>query len=201
MAQTSGFEGYENAIFHLTSLVTAYPPPFIYMHDPMTPHLAAAAIQKALLDLQGTSGLSLRCACVDAILCFNSRLLFDTVLNALAQWTPVWEERSENWGGPSVSQPTRFNDSFDAFVHGIRALYGSLRAAAPRTSVNGKAKARDNPAQDQETRLIIFIERAERLKHSMPDLLVPLTRLSELVRPLYILRPWPCANVNSRGQM
>ena len=37
---------------------------------------------------------------------------------------------------------------------------------------------------EDERRFVLFIEHAERLKDSMPDLLVPLTRLAEIVSPL-----------------
>lgn len=45
----------------------------------------------------------------------------------------------------------------------------------------GKGKARVDAGSDEDTRLVILIERAERLKESMPDMLVPLARLRELV--------------------
>lgn len=179
MAQMNILEGFQTTIFQITSLITAYPPPFIYIHDPATPHLLATALRTALLDLQGSSDLHLRCASVDAVICFNQRLLFDTILNALAQWSPAWEEGSSNWNGLPADHGDRFNESFDTFVHGLRAVESSLRANV--SYLNGKGKARDGESQREETRLVIFIERAQRLKDSMPDLLVPLTRISELV--------------------
>lgn len=37
-------------------------------------------------------------------------------------------------------------------------------------------------ADAEDVRLVILVEQAERLKETLPDLVVPLTRLAELVR-------------------
>lgn len=174
--------GYEDTVFQLTSLLTAYPPPFIYVHDPMTPRLAGSAVRSAFEELQKTSNIGLRYACIDAVSCYNPRLLYDTTLNDLAQWSPLWEEGCSNWGGLSYSQGQRFNESFDSFLHGIRALQSSIRhEGLVAANGKGKGKARDIAVDVKEVRLVILIEHAERLKESMPDLLVPLARLAELV--------------------
>lgn len=180
-SQRNNHEGYEDVISQLTSLISAYPPPFIYIHDPATPRLVASAIGTALGELQKSSDLELRYALVDAVLCFNARILYDTILNDLAQWTPTWEDGCSNWGAPSALHNQRFNESFDAFAHGLRAIHSSLQTEMARTAMTDKGKAPDHQPRDRETRLIICIERAERLKESMPDLLTPLTRLAELV--------------------
>jgi origin recognition complex subunit 5 len=191
-------QGYEDTISQVTSLITAYPPPFIYIHDPATPHLAAGALATGLDKLRASSEVTLRYAAIDAIASFNTRVLYDTTLNSLAEWTPDWDDGCNNWGGPSGSQGQRFNDSLDAFLHGIRAIQSSL--SDPRPLVNGKGKAKDHVTLSGEIRLVILIERAERLKESIPELLVPLARLRELVSSLNLHTTVLFTNSESRAQ-
>lgn len=40
-------------------------------------------------------------------------------------------------------------------------------------------------ADAEDVRLVILVEQAERLKETLPDLVVPLTRLAELVRAIF----------------
>ena len=100
-------------------------------------------------------------AFVDAVACFNHRLFYDSVLNQLANWNVSWNSGCQNWSGRVLGQ--RWNDSFDSFVHGLQEF-------ASTTSPSSN--------------IIIAIDRAERLKVSLPDLIVPLSRLAELVRSL-----------------
>ena len=65
-----------------------------------------------------------------------------------------------NWG---ADNGVRWNDTFDGFVHGLRAVHAYL----------GKGKEKD-----ADLRLVVVVERAERL---IPEFMVPLTRLAELV--------------------
>ena len=65
-----------------------------------------------------------------------------------------------NWG---ADDGVRWNDIFDGFMHGLRAVHAYL----------GKRKEKEG-----DVRLVIVVERAERL---IPELMVPLTRLTELV--------------------
>ena len=58
-------------------------------------------------------------------------------------------------------------------------MQASLKAKDDQ--VKGKGKAREDKADDEDIRLVILVERAERLKEHMPDMLVPLARLRELV--------------------
>lgn len=149
------------------------------MHDPATPHLAAPAIRTGLDGLRESQEINLRYASVDAILCFNARLLYDSIVNALAEWEPEWDEGCSNWGG---AYGQRFNDSLDGFLHGIQAVQASLKTEDDQ--VKGKGKAREGQVDDEDIRLVILVEHAERLKEHMPDMLVPLARLRELVSPL-----------------
>ena len=65
-----------------------------------------------------------------------------------------------NWG---ADNGVWWNDTFDGFVHGLRAVHAYL----------GKGKEKD-----ADLRLVVVVERAERL---IPEFMVPLTRLAELV--------------------
>ena len=180
------------AVSQITSLISAYPPPFLYVHDPATPRITSSSLQNALLGLQDTSStvsynLNLRCAFVDAVTCFTPRIFYDTVINALAGWIPDWNEGCSNWADSHRPYGQRFNDSLDAFLHGLRAVQESFISDSHRPGNLGSSELVNRDSQrakeggHRESRLVIVIERAERLKDSMPELLVPLTRLAELV--------------------
>ncbi|THH29905.1 hypothetical protein EUX98_g4289 [Antrodiella citrinella] len=167
-------EGYETLLSQFTTLINASPPPFIYIHDPSTPRISASLL-RASLGASQSGGPRIVHASVNAIACFTPRLFYDTVLNALADWTPQWEDGCENWSVEEGSGQ-RFNESVDAFVHGLKALSGSL-------SDHGKGKARETEGGvTSGVRMVIVVERAERLKDNVPDLVVPLTRLAELAQ-------------------
>lgn len=184
MATTAG---YETLLAHLSTLVDAAPPPFIHVHDPHTPRISASLL-RSLARRPQTQDPSfptphIAYACVNAVACFTPRLFYDTALNALAGWTPKWETGCENWTDDTGQ---RFNDSVDAFVHGLRAVHAWLgqSASSSKLSAKAKGKARDN---GNSVRLVLIVERAERLKDNVPDLIVPLTRLAELVNlPLFV---------------
>lgn len=105
---------------------------------------------------------------------------------------------------------TRYNDGVDGFVEGLRALGREIerfmgeevdnanaqsgaggkttRGKGKGKTVNGKGKGKGKGKEDDKTRrtargvrMFLVIERAERLKESMPEMIVPLTRLAELV--------------------
>lgn len=93
-----------------------------------------------------------------------------------------------------VKQAQRFNDNVDGFLHGLVALRerlgkevaGIAHAAKEHANANangkGKGKKKEVPVlEPPEIRLVLVVERAERLKDNLPDLIVPLTRLAELV--------------------
>ncbi|EPT02035.1 hypothetical protein FOMPIDRAFT_141897 [Fomitopsis schrenkii] len=126
----------------------------------------------------------LRYAFADAAACFTPRLFFDTVINALSTHTPSWEDGCENWAGPS-GEGLRWNESLDTFLHGLRAVAADVEKDEPGASATlsrkGKARAKVNgDRRGEKCRLVLVVERPERLKDNMPELLVPLTRLAEL---------------------
>jgi origin recognition complex subunit 5 len=168
-------DGYVEATSQLIDLLSTYPPPFIYVHDPSAPRIATSSIISALANLTESSGDTFAYAHVNAISCFTSRLLYDTVLNALANWSADWEDGCANWVGGLEGTGQRFNENFDGFTHGLRAIRSELVAR------KGKGKEKATANDSHELRLVLVIECAERLKETMPELIAPLTRLAELV--------------------
>ncbi|OJT07769.1 Origin recognition complex subunit 5 [Trametes pubescens] len=173
---------YELAVTHLSALLLSDPPSFIFIHDPENARLTSSVVTSALESLasQGDAPVNLTYACVNAVTCFSSRILFDTALNSLAGWTPDWDSGALNW--PGTADGSRHNENFDSFVHGIQEIYTG--AVAPSTGVNetGKGKGKASEHTQVTRRMVLVVDRAERLKDNLPDLLVPLTRLSELTQ-------------------
>ena len=163
--------GYEAVLTDLSFLLTCAPPPFIYVHDPTSPRLASGALS-ALLSYVSSVQPSILHAQVDAVTCFSARLIYDTVINALAGWEPRWEDGCANWA-PEGMEGQRWNDSLDGFLHGIRAV---------------RRHARAGKCHQEAERMLLVVECAERLRDNVPDLVVPLTRLGELVSPVAC---WP----------
>jgi origin recognition complex subunit 5 len=179
---SQGNPGYQNLISQIASLVTAHPPPFLYINDPTTPRTAASVLKSLLLEcakLPASAAPQVRCACVDVVACFTARVFYDTVLNALARWAVRWEDGCENWPGDGSAQG--WNESVDGFLNGLRAIYEDMDA---EQSVVGKGKGKEDATRrGGDRRMVLVVERAERLKEALPDLVVPLTRLAEMVSP------------------
>ncbi|KAH9965259.1 origin recognition complex subunit 5 C-terminus-domain-containing protein [Russula dissimulans] len=185
---SDSFPGNDTLISQLITLVTTCPPTFTYIHDPHTPRATASLVNTLISSLSAIDANPfapdddivpvIASAQVDAVACFSSRLFYDTTFNRLAKWRPRWEDGCENWPGRTVSD-VRFNDSLDGFLHGLRALQGE-------TDGQKVAKA---------VKMVLVVDHAERLKESLPELLVPLTRLAELsrvdIQTIFISRsPW-----------
>lgn len=175
-------DGYQRPCAELVALISTWPPPFIYVHDPGSPRLACRAITAALNDLKQNNPIPLAFAHVNAVTCFNSRLLYDTVLNALSGWVPEWDEGCSNWTGSQVGTTQRFNENFDSFTHGLRAIRSHILQGGGHSPEGSKGKGQEKTQEGKGAcRLVLVIERAERLKETMPELLAPLARLAELV--------------------
>jgi len=157
--------GYESFANLFTELLTTSPPPFIYIHDVAAPHITSRVVSSVLTTLPDKPPFLH--AIVNASTCFTARLLYDTVIRKLADWTPTWESGCQLWGDQ------RWNDNFDGFIHGLRAI-------SMERSKRSAAKTRGQTVQPTP-KMIIVIERAESLKEYLPDLLVPLSRLAESV--------------------
>lgn len=160
------FPGYEKFISHITSVTSTFVLPFLYITDRRNPRITASLLNQICCNSGDCSPTHF--AHINATACFTARLLYDTILNALAKWEVAWENGCQNWPGEDGK---RYNDSIDSFLHGLRNLRNK--------SWEGKAKG-NGRIVDEEPNMVLLIERAERLKDNLPDLIVPLTRLAEL---------------------
>ena len=142
---------------HLPELLSLGPPPFIHVHDPLG-HLEYYSLDEAF-----ESGTSLFVS-IDAIECLSTRIFYTRIINGLASWMPSWDHGCECWGG---QENGTWDRSWDAFLQALKALYKSF-----------SAEKRLGP----EESIVVLIRNADRLETSLPNVFVPLTRLSELVR-------------------
>ncbi|KAI0674235.1 origin recognition complex subunit 5 C-terminus-domain-containing protein [Trametes maxima] len=178
LAQTSE---YDIVTSHLSALLLSYPPSFIFVHDPDNSRLTSCVIASALqsLTLQKDACVNIAYACLSAVACFSPRVLYDSALNSLAGWIPDWDDGALNWS--ASADGGRYNESFDAFVHGLQAIHARATAAAAKVDRTGKGKEKPTiPVRQATFRMVLVIDRAERLRDTLPDLLVPLTRLAEM---------------------
>lgn len=93
-------------------------------------------------------------ASIHGVECLSQRLFFDRVLQTLAGWQVRWSGGCEAFGAG------RYNGDISGFIEGLRAI------------------ARE---KDPTQKMVLVIERAERFKDNLPELMVPLTRMAELV--------------------
>lgn len=190
---SDNFPGNNALTSQLITLITTCPPTFTYLHDPQTSRATASLVNTLISSL---SAIDASCfasdddtapivaaAQVNAVACFSPRLFYDTTFNRLAKWRPRWEDGCENWPG-GTGGGVRYNDSLDGFLHGLRALETQLRGdenevqSSPR---KGRGKSRANNVAAKAVKMVLVVDRAERLKETLPELMVPLTRLAELV--------------------
>jgi origin recognition complex subunit 5 len=164
--------GYEGLVAEVSTLFSTNAPPFLYVNDPVSPRIACSVLESVLTSLSRSQDASPRVfhAQVNSVACFTPRIFYDSVLNQLAQWEVKWTEGCSTWRG---DDDQKWNENLDAFIHGLKAV------SAHRVSGKGKGKQTDTSDNSQ---LVIVVERAERLQDQIPDLVVPLTRLTELVR-------------------
>ncbi|KAF8154503.1 origin recognition complex subunit 5 C-terminus-domain-containing protein [Crassisporium funariophilum] len=177
------YPGYEQFYTDLSTLISTYPPPFIYIQDMDALQTTITVVDALLRDCSEMPPLSspfkVCYARVDTIACFTARLFYESVINTLAGWTPTWAEGCENW--ISDDEP-RWNENLDTFLHGLRAVHAHLYTTHGLGPLTDKGKGKQREGGHDNVRLVIVVERAERLKETMPELLVPLTRLAELAR-------------------
>lgn len=173
--------GYASFITHFTTLASTYLPPFIYITDANNPRITTSVIDAIFHNVSSIPGAPPTLyAHVNAVACFTPRVFYDTVLNTLAGWKPSWENGCQIWPGDDSQ---RYNDSIDSFLHGLRRLRLERTDDSSNRKGKGKGKAAAS-ANEQGPSMVILIERAERLSEGLPELIVPLTRLAELVSQL-----------------
>ncbi|KAJ3839619.1 origin recognition complex subunit 5 C-terminus-domain-containing protein [Lentinula raphanica] len=142
-----------NSLNQVVSLLELSPPPFIFINAPIASNFIVQSLLSALQE-------KIRFVHIDGISCFTPRLLYDTILNGLSQHTPSWDDGCRNWSEETA------NDSMDSFLHALKSLHASL---CSETRVD-------------KLPLALVIDKPERVKERMPDLLAPLTRLAELTQ-------------------
>ncbi|KAJ3763553.1 origin recognition complex subunit 5 C-terminus-domain-containing protein [Lentinula raphanica] len=142
-----------NSLNQVVSLLELSPPPFIFINAPIASNFIVETLLSALQE-------KIRFVHIDGISCFTPRLLYDTILNGLSHHTPSWDDGCRNWSEETA------NDSMDSFLHALKSLHASL---CSETRVD-------------KLPLALVIDKPERVKERMPDLLAPLTRLAELTQ-------------------
>jgi hypothetical protein len=176
--------GYKSFITHLTTLASTYLPPFIYVTDTNNPRITTSVIDAIFHDASSIPGAPPTLyARVNPVACLTPRVFYDTVLNALAEWRPSWENGCQVWPGDDSQ---RYNESIDSFLHGLRRLRLERTGDPSKRKGKGKAKAVASE-NERDPSMVILIERAERLSEGLPELIVPLSRLGELVSRLVSL--------------
>ena len=203
--------GYEQFSSELSTLLSTYPPPFIYIQDSESFKSTCQVVNSVISTIEQVPPPSspsslfsssssipssiIHSTRIDAVSTFTTRLLFESVINSLAGWDVTWENGCSNWHpnadeGEQEIDP-RWNENVDTFIHALRAVHGHLCRQHGISRGKGKGKAIQNDSTSEDIRLVIVIERAERLKETNPELVVPLTRLAEMVLPLDYF-PYSC---------
>ena len=146
-----GLVSQEENLLQLESLLASgVPPPFIYVNSPTASRPVSLQLRHLFQQL-ASEDATIRYAVVNAVACFTARLLFDAIINDLADWTPDWENDCTSWGDG------KWGENLDGFIHGLQTF---------------------SAEQTPSPRLIIALEHAERMP---AELLVPLTELAKLV--------------------
>lgn len=159
------------------------PPPFMHIFDPHTPRITCQLIASVLDVLNASDNPELkplRYACVDAREVIATRQFYDRAINAFAGHRPTRANGYENWGGGTWS------DCFDSFVAGLREIGKTFSSGSEKKKTEA-GDAMDIPETsdlmlqtDNSCNLILVIENANYLAGALKELLVPLTRLSEM---------------------
>jgi origin recognition complex subunit 5 len=165
------YPGRKSFISDLVNLLTTTTPPFLHVYDPTTTSYTSQFLTAAFSALKVASyGTPILFAQVSASECLTPRLLFDRVLNELSDWEPDWENGATNW---AATLGERYNDVLDSFMHGLREL-------VPQMMEKYGWKTQPN--------ILLAFDDAERLRETLPALVTPLARLSNLVsRPAGVL--------------
>ncbi|TFK50527.1 hypothetical protein OE88DRAFT_1750843 [Heliocybe sulcata] len=161
---SSSYPSQGTLIATLHALLTATPPSFMHITDAHCSRLTSCALKRLLdvIALESDHKTVYASASISAVAAFTPRILFDSILNALARHSPTWDDGCANW---SCTDGARYNESLDSFIWGIKDVHDYLRRNRNDAAV--------------EVRMVLLVERAERL---LPELMVALTRLAELTQ-------------------
>lgn len=153
--------GRESLLSSLYAFWSTYPPPFMHICDPTTAVITEKLLSDLLRLVQTHSGLLF--VHIDATECITPKLLFDRILNGLADWVPDWEDGALNWIS-TIGE--RYTENPDGFIHALQALHRHKSESENQKSPN----------------MVILVSKAERLKEFLPNIVTVLARLTDLVR-------------------
>ncbi|KAG8999673.1 hypothetical protein FRB90_012025 [Tulasnella sp. 427] len=147
----------------LVELLQLHPPPFIFVHDPLNARPAPSSFLQSTLQSTNSHVLPISIDCNE---CFTSKTIFHAIINQIAGWTPELDPKGKavSWSNRHVS---KWDKSFDSFVEALKVAYDETK---------GSRKSR------KDLNLVLMFMNAERLKETVPALIVPLTRLRELAQ-------------------
>ena len=162
------YPGRKSFISDIINLLTTTPPSFLHIYDHTTTSYTSRFLGAGISALKAASlGTPILFAEVSALECLTPRLLFDRVLNELADWEPDWEDGATNWAATTFGE--RYNGGLDDFMHGLRYLVPQMM---------------EKHGWKEQPNVLLAFHDAERLKETLPTLLTPLARLSDLVGKL-----------------
>lgn len=146
------------ALSHLGILLGTTPPPFIYIHAVYASY-ALKLISSALLpsSVSDQKDDTPALAILDCVECFSPQIVYSRVLCDLRAALDLGVDDNGSAGA-----------GWDAFVDALRRVYFD----AERLKQDGVALSRN---------LVLLFTHADRLRDNLPALVVPLTRLAELV--------------------
>ncbi|KIO21027.1 hypothetical protein M407DRAFT_219477 [Tulasnella calospora MUT 4182] len=147
----------------LAELLQLHPPPFIFIHDPLHSRPTPSSFLHNSLHNSTSQSMPVR---IDCNACLTSKMLFHAIINEVTSWVPELNTkgRATSWFNRHVS---KWDRSLDSFVEALKAAFDeTIGTLGTRTNAN----------------LILLFENVERLKETLPALIVPLTRLCELAQ-------------------
>ncbi|THH05550.1 hypothetical protein EW145_g4711 [Phellinidium pouzarii] len=158
----------DDLVHEFQSILPEEFPSFVFVRDAFAVGRTSAILRDVLTSLAENTSESGNLAFVVAncVACFTQRLLFDTILDSLATLYPPDSEKRI-----AETLVNHRNDSLDGFLHCLRSFFSEMGSYSEDA---GAAK------HYGFSKVVLVFKRAERLRDSLPKLIIPLTRLQEL---------------------
>ena len=138
--------GYKQFSSELSTLLSTYPPPFIYIHNSesfksmcQVMNSVISAIEQVpppsspsslFSSLSSTPSFIIYSPRIDAVSNFTNQILFESIINSLDGWDINWENGCSNWH-PNVDKDEgeqeidpQWNENVDTFIHALHAVHG-----------------------------------------------------------------------------
>ncbi len=150
-------------IVSLCHLLSTYPPPFIFVHDPL--HASPSPID-VISKFFAQSGSS-KVISIDARECVSPKIFFDTVVDQLVDWTPTLDANgvARCWAD---TQSTAWDKTWETFVQALKDGFEAM--------TEGTGEIANAPAN-----VTLVIQSTERLAKDNSNLMLPLIRIREIV--------------------